>query len=179
MSRTLIRNLALTSVGLIVAGVILVFAGIASGNLSITTDPTTGEATSTGAPNAPVLALGVILLVGSAIVHLVAWIGALVKTAQIQQWVWFVLILLLGIIPLVIYGFIGPEAPNPPAVAYYPPPGYPPQAGYPPQQPGYPQQPQGYPPQPGYPQQPQGYPPPQQSYPQQPPQQGFTPPPQQ
>lgn len=43
----------------------------------------------------------------------IAWILALVATARIGRWGWFILVLLLSwlfMIPLILYGIIGPTA---------------------------------------------------------------------
>jgi len=139
MPKTQIRSLAFISLGLFLLGVLMLFSRV----LPI-----------------PFLfrferLLTLLFIIGAVVIYFVAWFGALIKTAQIQQMGWFVLILLLGFIPLLIYALAGPETPNTPAVVYVPPPGYPPQPGYPPPpgympQPSYPL-PAGYPPQPNYP----------------------------
>jgi hypothetical protein len=43
----------------------------------------------------------------------IAWIGALIKTAQLGQWLWFVLVLLLSgtVIMMLVYIFAGPTKP--------------------------------------------------------------------
>ncbi len=105
------------------------------------------------------VAIGAFLWVIAAVLWFIAWIGALVRSARMQSWGWFVVVLLLSGLGTLLYAIVGP--PDRPSLVPtypqgYPPQGYPPQ-GYPP--PGYP--PQGNPPQ-GYP--PQNYPPP--NYPQ-------------
>lgn len=94
-------------------------------------------------------AIGVVLLIAAAVLHLIAWILALVRSAKMRSWVWFVVVLLLSELGTLLYALFGP-ADRPSMPTYYPPAGYPPMGG-----PGYP--PPGYPPT-EYP--PAGYPPP-------------------
>jgi hypothetical protein len=58
--------------------------------------------------------LAIVALVGGAIGQFVAWIGALLNTAQLPDKVWFVVLLLLGIfgvgfIPMLVYVLAGPD----------------------------------------------------------------------
>ena len=111
--------------------------------------------------NAPLFVTGVILVSLSAIPFLIAWIGALINLARLQEWVWFILMIFFSWITLLVYLIAGPTRPHVQQYAQY----------MQPQQPqNYPQQPQynSQPPQqPQYnPQQPQNYPKPPQDYPQ-------------
>lgn len=65
---------------------------------------------STGNTPAVILITGLMFLVGG-ILMTVAWIGALVRTAQIQRWGWFVFLLVLSGITMLAYSFAGPETP--------------------------------------------------------------------
>jgi hypothetical protein len=140
VSRSRIRTLVLFTIGFSTVGLVLIV-----GSLGYVVNASSED------PTSPDIFYGQLTLTATIIVWLitltlyfVAWFGALIKTARIQQMGWFTLILLLGIIPLFIYALVGPETPNAPAVVYVPSPGYPPQAGYP-AQPGYPP-PSNYPP---------------------------------
>jgi MFS family permease len=58
--------------------------------------------------------VGVVAIVGGALGQFVAWIGALVNTAQLTDKTWFLVLLLLGIlslgfIPMLVYVLAGPE----------------------------------------------------------------------
>jgi hypothetical protein len=53
------------------------------------------------------IGIGVGILAG--ICSLIAWIGGLIKTAQIGRWGWFVVILLFSPLATLIYGIAGPE----------------------------------------------------------------------
>ena len=55
-----------------------------------------------------------LILVASAIVMFIFWVGALVRLAQLDSWGWFVAVLFLhliglGIIGMVAYAIAGPE----------------------------------------------------------------------
>jgi hypothetical protein len=179
------RNLYLIGLGVVIIGGILIAAGFAGSTFG--TDPNTRQTIITSVGNPALVGISVVFFVVGGILGFIAYIGALIKTAMLGRWGWFVCLLLISGITMLVYIFAGPEtrADGQMPMAYtpqaYPPqPGYPPQgypqAGYPPPPPqGYPQP--GYPPQ-GYPQQgnpPSGYPPP--GYPQSDnPQQGGYPP---
>jgi hypothetical protein len=151
----------------------LVGAGLIVGGLIGSTYTTSGNGYSTNGQigNVPLFVTGVVIASLSGIPYLVAWIGALINLARLQQWVWFILVLIFHWLALLVYVIAGPTRPPgvPQYAQYMPPQGYPQQPqGYPQQPQGYPQQPQGYPQQPqGYPQQPQNYPQPPQENPQQ------------
>ena len=98
--------------------------------------------------NLPLFILGVVIVSLSGIPYLVAWIGALVNLARLQQWVWFVLVFIFHWIALLIYLIAGPTTPaGIPRYGQYPqympPQNYPqPRSDLPPQPP---QPPQNYP----------------------------------
>jgi len=126
MKRSLIRKLTLISIGAAILGVILLIVTLATGGKTTSqlADGTT-QVTITSV-NLGLLALSLVFLIGGGIVNFVAWIGALIKTAQIRSWGWFVLVFLVNPIGLLVYSFAGPEAPT--AIAYMPE-----QTGFPPQ----------------------------------------------
>jgi hypothetical protein len=129
----------LIGVGLIIGGL------VGSTYTTTTTDngySTSGQITSIG--NLPLFVTGIILVSLSVIPYLVAWIGALVNLARLQQWIWFVLMLIFQWITLLIYLIAGPTTPRFQQYPQYMPP----------------QQPQNYPQQPPYnnPESPQNYP---------------------
>ena len=147
MSRSLSRNLYLIGIGITIVATILIIASFAGSN---TTTDASGYTHVTSVGNPILLGISIFLFVIAGIIDLVAWIGALVKTAQLGRWGWFICLLLFSGITMLIYIFAGPQTP---AYVQAPAGGYPPQQGYP--QPGYPPQ-QGYSQQGGYPQ--SGYP---------------------
>ena len=129
MKRSLSRTLYLIALGISIVGIILLFVSL------IGSTPTTD--TSSGSIGNPVLfGIALFLMFASAIPALVAWIGALVKMAQLSRWGWFVCLFFFSGIAMLIYIFAGPETPAVPQGAGLP---YV-QQSY--GQPQYPQQPQ-------------------------------------
>lgn len=119
--------MALVGAGLIVAGVVgSTFTPSSNGY------PTTGHF-----GNLPLFITGIILASLAGIPYLIAWIGALINLARLQQWVWFVLLFIFHGLALLIYLVAGPTRP-----AGMPP--YPQYQQYP-QNPQYPQYPPQYP----------------------------------
>jgi hypothetical protein len=62
--------------------------------------------------------IGVLALIGGSIVGLVAWIGALLNTAQLPDKTWFVLLLVLGLlsfglVAMLAYVIAGPDSTRP------------------------------------------------------------------
>ena len=68
------------------------------------------------------LAVALIIIVIAVVMVFVAWIGALIHTAQFSRWGWFVSILLLGGLALLAYTIAFPDTPVYPQPAYVPPP---------------------------------------------------------
>jgi hypothetical protein len=139
----------------------LIGLGLLVGGLigSTYTTSTNGYSTNTQVTNfgnLPLFITGVILLSLSAIPFLIAWIGALINLARLQEWIWFVLMLIFSWITLLVYLFAGPTTPRVPQNAQYMPPQ--PQ-NYPPPAQIYPPPPQNYSPPPqNNPQPPENYP---------------------
>ena len=52
--------------------------------------------------------VAVLLSIVGGIVFAVAWMSALIRTAQLRRWSWFLFLLLLSVIALPIYLFWGP-----------------------------------------------------------------------
>jgi hypothetical protein len=109
LSKRTVLYLALGSIVLIILGVI--FAVVAAGGTITSADGALSASATTGVFGILALAcygIGVILA-------LVAWIGGLIKTAQIGAWVWFVIVLILGSLGALIWAIAGPEARTAPA----------------------------------------------------------------
>ncbi len=133
MRKSLSRTLYLIGLGLEILGGILLGLGLAG---STTTTNASGGQTVTSLGNPALFTVGVILMSLASIPLLIAWIGALVKMAQLQRWGWFVCLLLINGITMLLYIFIGPETPTAKATQYMPP--QQPPYGQPPyQQPSY------------------------------------------
>ena len=140
----------------------LIGLGLLVGGLvgSTYTTSTNGYSTNTQVTNfgnLPLFVIGVTLLSLSVIPFLIAWIGALINLARLQEWVWFVLMLIFSWITLLVYLFAGPTTPRVPQYAQYMPPQQP--QNYPPPAQNYPPPPQNYSPPPqNNPQPPENYP---------------------
>jgi len=161
MSKRTIGIFFIVSIIMDVVGVGLIIGSFVGSTYTTTNNgySTNAQVTSLGHP--ALFAIGVALAALSAIPFLIAWIGALINLARLQEWVWFILMIFFSWITLLVYLIAGPTRPHVQQYAQY----------MPPQQPqNYPQQPQynSQPPQqPQYnPQQPQNYPKPPQDYPQ-------------
>jgi hypothetical protein len=105
----------------------LVGAGLIIGGLvgSIYTTTNNGYSTNvqlTSIGNAPLFVAGIVIASLSAIPYLIAWIGALVNLARLQEWIWFVLMLIFSWITLLVYLFAGPTTPRIPQYSPYMPP---------------------------------------------------------
>ena len=114
MSKRTILILSIAAILLGIVGAIAYGAGVGAvascagtGATTVSTDCATQGAT-------PFL-IGTGLLILGGICSLIAFIGGLIKTAQIGAWVWFVLILLFTPLATLIYGIAGPETRAAPA----------------------------------------------------------------
>ncbi len=94
----------------LVVGIVLavVGAGMASGSSS-----SSGSSTAGGL----VALVGVLAYVAAAVVYFIGWLGALIRTAKLSRWGWFVCILLLGWFAMLAYVFAGPKDAAVPAYA--------------------------------------------------------------
>ena len=157
MRKKTILWLVLTAIVLAIIGVAVFVPSFATAARHCTPEQinaNTCPVTLSGAETVGVV-IGSILWLISAVIWIVAWIGALVRSARMQTWVWFVIVLIFSGLGTLLYALFGPS--DHPATTGYPPISYP-QAGYPPSnypQPGYPPadyQPPTYPQGPPYPQ---------------------------
>ena len=117
MERKTSRNLYLGGIVLaIIATILIVVASvIVAAN---TTTGTTGTDSQLPPGVATVFSIltivAVLLYIVAGILAFISWIGALVKTARLGEWVWFILLLILGGtgIMMLIYIFAGPTQPK-------------------------------------------------------------------
>jgi hypothetical protein len=95
--------------------IVAVWAAFASGEFVLDgADVTGAHFTAFGWSMTGLMVLGGFAMVGGAIAGLVAWIGALINTAQLDDKVWFVVLLVLGLlsfgfIAMVAYVIAGPD----------------------------------------------------------------------
>ena len=148
MSKRTIGILFIVSIIMGLVGAGLIIGGLVGSTYTTTNNGYSNNVQLTSIANTPLFVTGIVIASLSAIPYLIAWIGALVNLARLQQWVWFVLMLIFQWITLLVYLIAGPTTRA----------GVPQYSQYMPPQ-NYPQQPQGYPqPPPNYPQPPQDHP---------------------
>lgn len=95
---------------LLVVGIILAIVGA-----SMAGGASSSSGSSTGA--GIVVLIGVLAYIAAAVVYFIGWLGALIKTAKLSRWGWFVCILLLGWFAMLAYVFAGPKDAQVPAYA--------------------------------------------------------------
>lgn len=125
MSKTNVTRLFIGGLIAVIAGVILelaaVWSTLASGVFSIG-GPTVVNVNG-GSFSWLMVALaivGVLAMAGGAIAGLIAWIGALLNTVQLEDKTWFLLLLVLGLlsfgfVAMVVYLLVGPDGTAEPA----------------------------------------------------------------
>lgn len=110
MERKTSRNLYLVGIVLfIVASVLLV---VASGAAVATANPDGTINTGAGTGLGILAIVSTLLFIVGGILATIAWVGALIKTARLGQWMWFVLLLIFSGITMLIYIFAGPTQPK-------------------------------------------------------------------
>ena len=67
--------------------------------------------------NSLLTGIGALLVALGSLLALIAWIGALIKTARLGRWGWFVFLLLLSGITMLIYIFAGPTTSTRPSLS--------------------------------------------------------------
>ncbi len=58
------------------------------------------------------VAIAATLLLLAVVAQLITWIGAIVKTAQLKYWGWFIALIFGGLIAMLVYVLVGPEIPG-------------------------------------------------------------------
>lgn len=116
MERKTSRNLYLGGIVLaIIATILIVVASVIAA-----ANATTGPDGQSQVPDSITTVLAILTIAAAAIyvigaiLAIVAWIGALIKTARLGEWVWFILLLILGGtgIMMLVYIFAGPTQPK-------------------------------------------------------------------
>jgi hypothetical protein len=123
MSKRTITWLFGAGVAAVLAGVVLgaaaCAAAIASGVVVMDGPDVVGFNASAAGWTVVLAAIaGTVAIVGGAIAGLVSWVGALVNTAQLDDKVWFVMLLVLGVfsfglIAMIAYVIAGPDGTEP------------------------------------------------------------------
>ena len=119
MSKTAITRLFIGSIVAVCAGVLLAIAALtaafAGGGILMDGPDVVGIANPQFAwPLIALIVVAGLTIAGGAIGGLVAWIGALLNTAQLEDKVWFILLLVLGLlsfgfVAMVAYVIAGPD----------------------------------------------------------------------
>jgi hypothetical protein len=126
MSKPTITRLFVGSLIAIVGGLLLLVAAgilaIASSSLVMNGPDVTGIQPTTFAWSmVAVAAVALLVMIGGAIGQFVAWIGAVLNTARLEDKMWFILLLVLGLlsfgfIPMLIYVIVGPDGTRSPSI---------------------------------------------------------------
>ena len=119
MTKRTITKFFIGGIVAVVAGLFLAFiavwAAFAAGEFVMDGPDVTGvQFTAFGWSMVGLMIIGGFSMIGGAIAGLVAWIGALLNTAQLDDKLWFVLLLVLGLlsfgfIAMVTYVIAGPD----------------------------------------------------------------------
>jgi hypothetical protein len=119
MSKPTITRLFVGSLVAIVGGLVLflaaAFLAVASSSLVMDGPDVTGIQPTTFAwAMVAVAAVAMLVMIGGAIGQFVAWIGAVINTARLEDKMWFILLLVLGLlsfgfIAMLIYVIVGPD----------------------------------------------------------------------
>ena len=129
MTKSMVTTIFVGSLIAIVGGVIVAAAGVgivlATGTLQIEGPDVTGFQPSSITPAAiGLVLLGGLAIIGGSLGQFVAWIGAVVNTARLDDKTWFVVLLVLGLlsfgfVAMLVYVLAGPDGtaprPAPPA----------------------------------------------------------------
>jgi hypothetical protein len=123
MHKTLIRKLFVGSLIALAGGLVLlaVAGGLAIANSSLVKngpDVTGIHATALGWVMIGLAGVAILVLVAAAITQFVAWVGAVINTAQLEDKTWFIVLLVTGLlsfgfIAMIVYLIAGPEDPQP------------------------------------------------------------------
>ncbi|HEX9067353.1 MAG TPA: hypothetical protein VF807_01195 [Ktedonobacterales bacterium] len=105
MQRATSRNLYLAGLVLAIIGGVVFVLSLSGASADATTGAVTGG-------NAILALVATVIFLVAGVLSAIGYIGALIKLAQLGQWVWFVLLLLFSGITMLIYIFAGPTQPK-------------------------------------------------------------------
>ena len=106
MRRSLVRIFYLSGLAVAAVGVVILLLSLANG---VTTTTNAYGGTTTAPNNIALFIVGIVIICLGSLAVTVAWIGALIRTAQLGEWTWFVLLLVLQGITLLVYVITGPD----------------------------------------------------------------------
>ncbi len=109
MSKANSRILYLIGLGIcLLATIPLIFGLLGSTTTtSVVNGVVSTQVVSLGNPALVWLAIGMYVVGG--ITAFVGYLGALIKMTQLEQWLWFILLLVFSGITMLVYIFVGPE----------------------------------------------------------------------
>lgn len=117
MTKSVSRALYILALLLSIGGIAVFVYGASGGNMN-----TLNELMASGhlfvaadMNNAMLTGIGALLVGIGNLVALIAWIGALVWTARLGRWGWFVVLLIFNGVAMLIYIFAGPTTPARPS----------------------------------------------------------------
>jgi hypothetical protein len=123
MTKSTITKFFIGGIVAVIAGLFVavaaVWAAFAAGEFVMDGPDVTGvKFTAFGWSMVGLMIVGGFSMIGGAIAGLVAWIGALINTAQLPDKAWFVLLLVLGLfsfgfVAMVAYVIAGPDSTQP------------------------------------------------------------------
>lgn len=110
MKKSVSRVLYLLALLLDIGGIAVFVYGAGGGNMSTFNALVTSGHLFVAADmnNSMLTGIGALLVAIGALLAFIAWIGALIKTARLGRWGWFVFLLIFSGITLLIYIFAGP-----------------------------------------------------------------------
>jgi len=106
MRRSLVRVFYLSGLAVAAVGVVILLLSLANG---VTTTTNAYGGTTSTPNNLALFVVGIVIICLGSLAVTVAWIGALIRTAQLGEWTWFVLLLVLQGITLLVYVITGPD----------------------------------------------------------------------
>lgn len=110
MSKVQSRIWFLVGVSIVLLATAPLVSGLLGSTFSTVYPPSGGvvhELIAFGNPALFWLAIGMYIMGG--IVAFVGYLGALIRMAQLEQWIWFVLLLVFNFLTMLVYIFVGPE----------------------------------------------------------------------
>ncbi|HEU5227136.1 MAG TPA: hypothetical protein VFU49_04935 [Ktedonobacteraceae bacterium] len=119
MKKSVSRVLYLLALLLVIGGSVVFYFGAGGGNMNTFNALAASGHLFVAADmsNSMLTRLGALLVALGNLLALIAWIGALVKTARLGRWGWFIFLLLLNGLTMLVYIFAGPTTSSRPSLS--------------------------------------------------------------